>query len=436
MSRRNYQLGLDWGTSSTKLVLRDYDDPSGDYGRAWILALEREQPRYPSNVALVDGRIWFGFEALERRERAGQVWDSLKADFALRGAADPIIRHLSSAYLAHVLHHTRTVAARLAWAKNAEADLRVTVGVPTADLQVRSERYLRAVVLADMVSRRMDPQGARLEALVAELDGRGEVLDERIQRLDPRRLDVQYDRWLRGEAFAAMVWMARSPQVPAGPYTVIDIGAATTNATWFRICERWTDDGVKLSKGQLVFSGAATRPTGMDVLDNAIGEATDRPAAAIRTNETKYLDGLVADRSVEAALLGPKCTWAEARRKMWHKDGRLNLWEGLGIVTVGGGSFIPQVVAPLTTPPGYLGRNLDQYETLRSPGRPPDLLRLDGSRSRAPGRRFQFHLAAYGLSFRAGDLPDVTYPQQLKPFRFALPVRDMPTSEELGYDDR
>ena len=81
---RRYHLGLDWGTSATKMVLRDYSDRSRqDTGSAIVIEYGTAGSRYPSTIAFDGERFWFGFEA-EKRRSSSTIWDSLKAKAAVQ----------------------------------------------------------------------------------------------------------------------------------------------------------------------------------------------------------------------------------------------------------------------------------------------------------------------------------------------------------------
>ena len=437
MSERSYHLGLDWGTSTTKLVLRDYAWPGSQYGRAFVLALDGD-PRYPSTVALdAAGRIWFGHEA-HRRRNADHVWHSLKADFALGNpdaevASGVTCAEIAILYLAHVLARAMTVASGLARTARQTAKVLSTVSVPTARLEVHSDRYLLAILAADGLAKSRDPQGALLVDALKELRPLLGTFTARLADMKRDRLLAQYRRRIRSEAFSAMVWLTRSPTIGVGPYTVIDVGAATTNASFFWIRDAHDPTGDVIQKGRLIFAAARTEQTGMDRLDTALADASGQPSDEVRFNEDALLRAWATAPAVAMAVGAPHETWRKAKCDMWHVAGQLRFWEGLGILVVGGGSRIGAVTAAFVRPPGHLRRQLRSFRVVKSPGKPPDLgLLLHGAEGVLED--YEFFLVAYGLSFRPGDLPDVSLPGELSLFRAALPVAVRLSSEEMGYD--
>ena len=439
LSERKYHLGLDWGTSSTKMVLRDYGSVGGPH--AMVLTADGRGERYPSTVILEGGRLWFGWEAEARRARATLVWDSLKAKSAVRGGwhnsaglDGVVLADLVALSLAHAICIGQRQAAEHAASMRATARMTMTLGAPEPDLQVRSDAYLDAVAPAYLMVRdsSYDPQGRPADEGVTQLRT---IKDDVLPHID--RSSDNRDRWLRPEVAAAMMWLYESPRVGEGPYTVIDIGAATTNASFFRIHSVRDPDGIERRKGALAFLGAATRPPGMDALGEALiaASGTRESIASIRGRERALIENHMADSAVNATLEGMYDTWALARKHAWPRAPELKHWEGLRYLIVGGGSKLPQIVRRFDELPGYLRGKLQRYGPLDHPGRPNDLHRFaPGANVKAYGDDPTFLLVAYGLSFRSGDLPDFALPNEVSPFKKNDARRPFRDSDDLGYE--
>ena len=72
-----------------------------------------------------------------------------------------------------------------------------------------------------------------------------------------------------------------------------------------------------------------------------------------------------------------------------------------------------------------------------APGAPLDLYEFKvGGHKQRMEEDHSFLLVAYGLSFHAGDLPDVSLPNEQTPFRNTEVVREFIASEDLGYSDK
>ena len=65
MAERRFHLGIDYGTSTSKLVFRDYGGPGGE--KAFVV-VEGETFRIPSTVAVVSDRLVLGSPALSLAE--------------------------------------------------------------------------------------------------------------------------------------------------------------------------------------------------------------------------------------------------------------------------------------------------------------------------------------------------------------------------------
>ncbi len=139
--KRRYHLGLDWGTSATKLVLRDYEQQ-----KAFVLmpAGNAHSYRYPSTIVRSDDRIYFGFKAEERRKKADEVIDALKADLFIltvnEGCAQKASEQedLATLFLAHIISLGLNSAEEHAKRDNAQALMGMTIGFPAEELEKSS----------------------------------------------------------------------------------------------------------------------------------------------------------------------------------------------------------------------------------------------------------------------------------------------------------
>ena len=442
--RRRYHLGLDWGTSSIKMILRDYGAPGLPSGLALVLDPEQRGLRSPSTVTLVDGPLYFGWQAEARRSAKGaRVWDSIKAQAGARagwavpaGSSGVLLRDMVALTLAHGISLGFGFATRHADAMKAAAIMGVSVGAPEADLEVHSEEYLAASQVAYRLAMKggFDPQGERLDRCMEALRGvRTQILPGMDTSAETRR------RWLRSEVAAAMMWVYESPRIGEGAYTVVDIGAATTNASYFRIHGVNDADGVYRTKAAISFFGAESRPPGMDEPGQALAQARGfgETPVQLRGQEKPLYASLAGHRDVKVVTEAIHETWAQARRNAWPRSNTLTHWDGLRYLVVGGGSTVPPLVERFVEPPGYFKGKIKGYNALHDPGRPRDLRSFPDQRPGSTPPHFTqphtFLLVAYGLSFHPGDLPDISLPGEVPRFRREEFRRKLATSEELGY---
>lgn len=436
---RRYHLGLDWGASATKMVLRDYDYP-GDQGIAVVL---RPGPggntRYTSTVAIASGKLMFGPAA---EESLGMVWRSLKAWFALEqrrfDAPDPppglTVLDLATLALAHYMRIAHDTADQLAQAVGCDARMGVTVGVPVVELETKiaRDRYLLAVrrAYAIAVRAKKDVQGIDIGAAKELIDAADKSVAAADERM-PRGHDVASD-WLRPELAAGMLWSFRSPRIDIGLYGGVDIGASTTNAVFFRIRSHRIGDEL-IHKGGLSFYGGACQPPGMDGFDRQLAHALGVPCHDVRGNEERYLRSEPSNRAITGTTDSFFKTYRDAFSTAYRKEARQGAWQQLKVITFGGGSRVEAVRKRFRAPPW---QNLRPPETLEDLGCPPDLHELGAAGSDPPQFTDDpvFMLVAYGLALRRGDFPDLHLPDELSDLK-PRPKREFVTFEALGYEN-
>ena len=267
MSRRNFHVGVDWGTSGSKLVIRELGIQGNSDGEAYPVLFEGGSPRYPSTVVLEGNRLWFGEEAEARRPWASKVWDSLKAKAGAGGDWDQLavsgllLQDLVTLSLAHLMAVARDRIHALAPPSLYESRIGATIGVPTKELQKWNQRYLDCAIASICLAlqRGFNPQGRSIQEVCSELS-RARPIVERHRT----RAQAEWDVFLRPEPSAAILWLFRLPQVGDGPYFLVDVGAATVHATFFRIHGVHDPDGRWIEKGGVALYGTETALCGMD----------------------------------------------------------------------------------------------------------------------------------------------------------------------------
>ncbi|MBI5440419.1 MAG: hypothetical protein HY900_04320 [Deltaproteobacteria bacterium] len=409
--KRDFHLGLDWGTSTTKLVLRDYSQ--GDQGLAYVLCFDGAEGgyRYPSAVAVRDGRIHLGPNA----DRKGGGLYSLKA-LAIGGQVGALVpgstnlsyEDLATLYLAHVLNRAWSQTAALADRVGAEPRLGVTLGVPT-DVSwsrfAQAGTYLRMVRTAYQLGVResLDPQGfSEAEGLSAVEGARTRVTQS-----------ADFDTWLRPELAAATLWGFRSPAIEPGLYSCVDVGAWTANTSFFRIRHEVVD-GDYQEKGGLGFFGGACRPPAMNDLCSLLASKAGVAPETLRGSENDAVERF--GRGVAEPVLARIFeTWRLGFHNSYGHEARQEAWRHLRVLPIGGGSKVDAVRQLLTRfpLPGWDPPRLEP-----DLGCPRDLFNLPRPRQ-ANREAFSgdsaFLLVAYGLSVRYGDFPPMRLADEIQP---------------------
>lgn len=435
-AERNLHLGIDYGTSSSKLVLTDYNAVGGE--QSFVVRPSGEHGgdggyRIPSTVAVRGNEIQFGFRA-EALSSGADVYRSLKMLCAYpdRYYGDDIplpteldARDLATLYVGHLVQLGEEAARKYASRRGAEPRISLTMGAPMAFLDnpdlsklfvdiVREAHRLRNVNLLDWIS--------ISQAISALKQAREEVAKS--APAEPRS-------WVRSEAEAALFWAHRSPEIDQGRYACVDIGAGTTSASWFHINATLRED--VLLKERLTFYGAACNPPACDAIDAALQlhKHDDSQNEPIRGRESQILETLSTDEmsSVNEVFDQIGSVFRAASQQAFRKEKSLIRWLQCNarIFFLGGGSKIDAVRRKLIE---------IKHEWLRShpeanPGVPTDLKEEDDSELRADPT---FLLVAYGLARRLGDVPDVLSPDKLDDFKPTYPVRT-PIDSEALYSD-
>lgn len=420
-AKRRVHLGIDYGTSVSKIVFRD-NSASG--GETAVLVLRNGSFRIPSRVCMSGTQLLFGDETKAASD--GDMYDSLKTRVAAEVSGDPkyflgaptaLPTGFSAADLAAltvwflISEGHRAVAAQFNGSME-DVKMSMSMGVPTAFF---NDSKLRTAFLG-IASRAWTLY--RNEGLVDST-----LLVERARRVlekHPVPVSTIPDRdvedWIRNRATvvanspidivraedeAGIWWLLRSPSVRRGPYAKVDIGAGATHANFFRIF-----GPVQTAKRSLVRYGAAAVPVGMDALDRAIAEwqGLNIDCLTLRGLEQSILQ---ANAEVKDAVMpvgeqiydSCRKAWSEACSKIGSNALELSSWRQQKVVVTGGGSLLPLLIETVRVHP-------DEREPLSvmALGQPADLVRAD--RKEITSDEFPFVTVAYGLSNVKSFLPN------------------------------
>lgn len=442
--RRRVHLGLDYGTSAAKLVVRDYGAPGGG-DPAYVVPYRGRGFRFPSGVAVSDGYLWFGQGPEDLVSLglapAATLYESVKMRCAVE--MDPTAARL---------HLDRMPApAGLRWADLAtltvwwlisqgyryaqrlirptdELAFRPTMGAPTSFLQNPKLRagFLEIIRGAWTILRARGPlrypffpvpsahkEIERARAALAAASG------------DQQSREDERD-WLRSEAEGALWWAFQSPNVQAGPFLKVDVGAGTTNVSLFRIVDDSVDG--RPVKSRICFFSAVSGTEGMDAIDRALGEAFQAEPTAFRGMEAEICKTHPAqftccDAALESIGRTIGAAWGAARDRIGIQGAERDAWNrDCRVLLLGGGAQLPPIQSRAT----YNGATLS-IRPVQVLERPTDLL-VDG---RIVSRdELRFLLSAYGLSVLGLAIPEVGEADPLGPAERALQRR-----RRLEWDD-
>lgn len=365
--RRILRIGLDYGTSTSKLVVRDYSQRGGE--QAYALEINR-QLRFSSSVAMLQGQLLFG-RSRNAAETTGEVpvwYDSLKMRIAMeeKRLPGPVYYGSTPAYpegisgpdlVTLTIWHLLSLAAQAIQRKYQRdlADFRLgaTMGIPMGFFD---DPHLRVLFLG--IARQgwwlFRQKGMFTEATLS-LERARETLAEVKESVMPVNSipESEVRNWIRSEAEAAMWWAFRSPSIPDGLYAKIDVGAGTTHASIFRIVAKAI--GGKWVKESLAFFGAQAVPVGMDAIDTALASMCGIPpdrSVGLRGEENNILRraGIIypgVEQVIEEILKGYRRAWQQA----YGKDRRTAAWREYPLFLLGGGSLVDDIRSACTVHP-------------------------------------------------------------------------------------
>ena len=438
-------VGLDFGTSGTKVVVRllDKGRPASavDFGTSQT-GFSRFS--FPSTIAVENARFLFGAEA--ERQQEGPVFRSLKRALmdtngevgpAKSPAVPPRPRDLHAhphflvaVYLGAVLRQVRDLVGQ---ELGVVAEFLYNLDIPVSQLddgpiQRGFQTALDAAVdFAESDDLRLD-----------DLHGVWERWLSVLRRENTGVADREHKRWELIPESSCIVKGAEEALASILPdsrrYTaIVDIGAGTTDVGWFR----WV---TPVEGDRIYFFSAKTCLVGCDEVDNTLLDTLavsddERPRLfpLIRAAKPK----LDADRRVDVGEeYGPLTAGdlAQAVRAVsercfeqyrvsfgeaYPKDRNTNHWRNIRVILVGGGSQLRGFRARFNRHPmRFYGRDVE----LRLPGKAASVglaaatLGALGASSVPPSDDdIVFLLPALGLSYPAVEIPEPGLPDDIPP---------------------
>ena len=408
-------LGLDYGTGATKMVFQ-IQGLVGEPDRFVVVRNQNDGGcRFPSATYFDGGKLFVADEALRRAARDGRpALQSSKVRFAF-GGAPPGDGHdgtLKGWSWEDVVTAEVLFALREGWeaidsfgrARARSVRAGFTMGAPFNQLDQWGfrKKFLRIAWVAWQlrVSDFGDPAaGWKADAL------RAAIVQARESFSPPSRPD----EWVRSEVASAMVWPFHSPDLPKGLYGAIDVGAGTSNASFFMLSA--VHDGGHWRKDGLSFLGAATSPPGMDEVGQTMfGEDW----AARRGDEARCAGKAMYNVHFKRVATRIFDNYAEAFQRSFPKLMPISAWDHFLLVIFGGGARLSPLVDELVHHPHWRkSKNAPWRPKVLRMGVPDDLGEAD--RRRIPEDDAWFLLVAYGLAHRFSELPVVKGPDDTEP---------------------
>ena len=431
-------LGVDYGTSWSKLVFRDTEARGGERS----IVVRDSQNTVPDNyrisslIAFDGDKLYFGSQCVRRMNLPKiVVFPSMKVQVAFPNHFHQIRRSipqglteegLAALTILYLLQIGKAAAETYLNPLGARPQVTITIGAPMSQLDNPDlkRKFIRMATLASsmaQVSSQSLENGISIGDAVELLHAANSALGDS----PPKNPDV----WVRSEANAALLWAFRSPDVPSGLYGAVDVGAGTTSASWFRIKDNWYED--QWIKESIVFYGAACLPPGADAVEEVIAKSVGiQDPLQVRGKANQYVSALDPQGKKRVSNLCAKIfeTYRLAFRRAYKKEQRITPWNDTRIFLLGGGTQIQPIRTTLYAKPWNM---LDRSPPPLDPGRPSDLYETAGTRYTGDTHNL---LVAYGLSHLVADIPEATPPSGVTEYKPDLPTRE-PISHEDIYSD-
>ena len=452
---RQVIIGLDFGTSGTKVAFRDWGPQEGgeilhliDFG----VDLRLGFPRFsvPSSLAVEDGEVFFGEEAESKSRFGCQTFRCLKTallnpDIRKSRASLPEKADLeegdvpgtlgleaqaefqATLFLAYVLHRSWGPIQQ-AFPDMGQDEFSINLDVPVNHLQDSKEESLFRQVCAHALLMRtqVDQRMGLTEAL---------HLWEQVRRTDDSRRLLQpgsrAEVVAEGQALIQGVGVARE-WGQGSNYVAIDLGAGTTDVGVFRL-HAFREKGKMGFTRRIPFYSAMTALVGCDSIDQSLLERTGaKPAAfermrgAVRAAKSELC---ASDGEESVSLTGG---WELSRQDLieavrptaeqsfehyqtafgqaYKKDRNQCFWEELKLFVMGGGSLIPDFREKFWAPPRPIVKDVELWEVPGMEGAEVCGASTDG----ITPEEIPFLVVANGLTFSTAWMPELVTPDDVK----------------------
>ena len=401
--RKPFIIGLDFGTHSTKTVIRQRGELKGQ-----VVVLDEQTTGYPrfaspSLVRRAGDRLFFGQRALI--EPGGMLYRSLKVQLLPPAGHDgqagfpagPSPDILVASYLSWILQRIRAEMARFD-----DPPVLLNLAAPMDHIESESLklRYLHVVQAAWEST--FGPEALSVHQGMSERD-LFEKLQPWLDREVPDPAGLRFK--ILPETVAPIVSLSQDPRMAQGMYLILDMGAGTTEVSVNFVGGAGADLRVRCYADESQVLGG----------DNF--SALDRLG-----------DGMVAtERSMKlVTLIGKlvKRVWAIGYRKDAPNHSARKPWKRLTVLLTGGGARRPEVTAQIVgSRPTYPWPTSETVYDVR--WHVPRELEFAPQLEGCVQEDLPLLAVAHGLSVEAPKWPDYFVPGQIAPLE-ATAVADRP----------
>ena len=458
---RLVNVGIDFGTCSTKVFMRDISARQA-YACAFGNALEEFGPFcWPSTVRIDEGRLFFGIPA--EQMKTGRAIRSFKLCIACErrffdsqdcparqcnhsnyqtgrfDLGDDGTRRtfqaweLACLYLANLMNTvTQECAGEMPFDENCRWTYNMVAPLDMVEVSGVGEAFEKVLYFAHQIQDKVR-QGIGVEDakdLLNKVSGSTTEIPGREVR----------QTFVIPETHAAMVGYIISGKAEPGLYAAIDVGAGSTDVAIFRYCSESAERDVAYYSARTVLLGG-------NAIDRAICELLEKHKQAeislhellVNVRYSKHTFDQMGEMVVGAEHLGHEvvCRVVEPvleklfthYRQTWGcgymKENKPYRWEDLNLLLLGGCSRLSFVQRKLTQNPSSALHYIVKHINPRSAQLPRNI-KVIGPSERVDINRYADLLTiAHGLSFHIAENPEYFTPKEVPP----LPVRPVIADE-------
>lgn len=449
-SEKLITVGIDFGTSRTKIVYRDvaenivniilFEDMRGN--KVYFL---------PSLVSVKKGKLYFGYMA-EEIDDPDYIFRSFKTCLACQG--DSINRNMCRKenirgfFIINQGMKTFKISALqitifyLAWLikfvkKQVEKiytkplKFVYTMGIPINYLENESVRdlFMKAIFYAERLSEEIEQEFDIEEAI--------NILEKKINETTSLPPDEVRLTFVQPESIASVISYIESPEVNIGLHTIIDIGAATSDITVFRLMD-YPD------KFTIHVYASDSYLIGCDDMDSEIFDMTRKLVERNPMDEVDmikllnqisrskdqlthssflhlFIDGktiIIPSSELENiwdSFVGKlRKYYEETWHKAYPKEKRESHWKEYALFMLGGGSRIPYIKRKISN--FYPWNKIEKIIPLEM--KIPAKLKKEYADSPEVINNFDLLSVAYGLSIHPARWPKMSLPSNVEPLVF------------------
>lgn len=324
-NKRTLVIGFDFGTHSTKVVLRERGRPDARVAHFDVFTPGYPTFASPSLIRQKGGRLFFGSEAATTT--GGQLFSSLKVALLCR-------KNELTGASSHPLDSSQLISAYLAWAfqrvrdsleGEEYANIMLNLAAPMSHVEdgELKRRYLKILQAAWEVSfgsyQQPVVQGISVEEVSEMLLA---FRDRDVVGAEERRFEVL------PETIAPVVSLSLDPLMEPGMYMIVDTGAGTTEISVFHAGEPGADQKVLCYRDETMLLG------GNDLWLAAGRSGTERDDA---------IQLIVAQMAKQYRGIWQKGYLVDAKNHSARKR-----WKKLTLVLSGGGTRHSEVATQLS----------------------------------------------------------------------------------------